>query len=136
MGARHAGRKLAMQILYQVHARKENIHEFLDTFLSSSEYDETAKAWGKELAINAWEFISEADKLIQKYAIGWSIERMDVVDLSILRLAFFELNKGETPVNVVLDEALELAKEFSSPESPRFLNGILGKYVSKKCSPE
>ena len=80
----------------------------------------------------AWAYKPSSDDLVSKYAIGWSLDRISGIDLSILRLAFYELNLGETPTSVVVNEAIELAKEFSSDESPKFINGILGKYV-KEC---
>ena len=136
MGIRHIGRKLAMQALYQASTRKDNVIEFIDYFIDDSDVDNDAKQWGKELVVGAWNRHEESDKFIKEYSIGWSLDRINLIDLSILRLAFYELFQKETPVNVVLDEAVELAKEFSTAESSKFINGILGKYANDKCSQE
>ncbi len=70
----------------------------------------------------------EIDKIIQECAKGWEPERMNKVDLAILRLAVYEMRfSGDTPVGVAINEAVELAKKFSSDEAPAFINGILGK---------
>jgi N utilization substance protein B len=66
------------------------------------------------------------DQLISSYAKGWSLERMPVIDRTVLRLATFELlERPEVPVAVVLDEAITLAKHFSTDDSGRFVNGVL-----------
>lgn len=66
------------------------------------------------------------DKEIQKAAPTWPIENLNRIDLAILRLAVYELKKGETPPKVVIDEAVELAKEYGSESSSSFINGVLG----------
>ena len=129
MGSRHASRKLAMQCLYQFQTRSDNDISFVDSFIKDSKCDDKTQSWGQKLAIDSINYIESADKLIQKYSIDWTIDRIDFVDLSILRLAFYELSQDETPKTIVINEAIELAKEFSSPDSPKFINGILGKYV-------
>ena len=70
----------------------------------------------------------EIDDVIRNSAKGWTPERMNKVDLAILRLAIYEMRYGEdTPVGVAINEAVELAKKFSSDEAPAFINGVLGK---------
>lgn len=66
------------------------------------------------------------DKTIEQAAPAWSIDKLNKIDLAILRLAVYELDKGEVPPKVVIDEAVELAKEFGSENSPSFINGALG----------
>ena len=72
-----------------------------------------------------------ADKLSAELSENWRLERLATVDRGILRLAIYELRSGTAPAKVVIDEALELAKKFSSAEAPRFLNGILGAALKK-----
>ena len=67
----------------------------------------------------------ELDALIVQHAQNWRLERMAIIDRAILRLAIYELRNGETPPQVVLNEAVELAKKFSSEEAGSFVNGIL-----------
>lgn len=66
------------------------------------------------------------DARIAQCAHGWSLERLSRVDLAILRLALYELSLGQTPSNVVVSEALEMARQYSTEKSPRFINGVLG----------
>tara|TARA_A100001015_G_C15038582_1_gene737949 strand:- start:1428 stop:1835 length:408 start_codon:yes stop_codon:yes gene_type:complete len=135
MGSRHAGRKLAMQCLYQYETRSDKDISFLESFIKNSKYDQKTQNWGYNLAMEAINYIKLADELIDQYSIDWKLDRIDYVDLSILRLAFFEFSIDDTPKNVVINEAIELSKEFSSPDSPKFINGILGKYI-QSCSQE
>jgi transcription antitermination protein NusB len=80
--------------------------------------------------------LSRIDPLIEESAVGWELSRMPVVDLTVLRLATAELiGWPETPVAVILDEAVELAKEFSTEESGRFVNGVLSSVVEKVRPP-
>ncbi len=66
------------------------------------------------------------DKIIQDAAPTWPVEKLNKIDLAILRLAVYELESGDTPPKVVIDEAVELAKEFGSESSSSFINGVLG----------
>jgi N utilization substance protein B len=68
----------------------------------------------------------EIDKKIQKAAPTWPIDKLNRIDLAILRLAVYELQSSKTPPKVVIDEAVELAKEFGSETTPSFVNGVLG----------
>lgn len=68
----------------------------------------------------------ELDAEIQKAATEWPIDKLNRVDLAVLRLAVYELKNSDTPPKVIIDEAVELAKEFGSENSPSFVNGVLG----------
>lgn len=75
--------------------------------------------------------LEKIDQLISHYSKGWKIERMSKVDLTILRVAVFEMYyRDDIPKSVAINEAIELAKKFSSDEAPAFINGILGKISS------
>lgn len=77
------------------------------------------------------ENIKEIDKLIQKGAPAWPIEKIGRMDLSILRVAVYELAiEKKEPEKVIIDEAIEIAKEYSGDTSPRFINGVLGKILT------
>ena len=71
--------------------------------------------------------MKEIDEIIGQSAKGWDLSRMNKVDLAILRLAVYEMKFGDTPVGIAINEAVELAKKFSSDEAPAFINGVLGK---------
>lgn len=75
--------------------------------------------------------IPDSDQLISQSAPEWPITQINKVDLSILRLAIFELTNEKTPKKVVIDEAVELAKEFGAESSSKFVNGVLGTVVSQ-----
>lgn len=73
---------------------------------------------------------NEIDEIINTYSVKWTVERIAKVDIAILRLAIYEIiYVKDIPVNVSVNEAVELAKEFSSDKSPAFINGILGKVI-------
>lgn len=71
------------------------------------------------------------DARIQKAATAWPTDKLNKIDLAILRLAVYEFNKGTTPPKVVIDEAVELAKEFGGESSSSFVNGVLGSIYSE-----
>ncbi len=77
-----------------------------------------------------WSNLSQIDDLIQKCAPEWPIDKLNPLDLAVLRLAIYELViDKQTPFKVIIDEAVELSKEFGSESSPSFINGALGKLV-------
>ena len=73
----------------------------------------------------------EIDGNIEKYSISWNLSRISKVDLAILRLAFFELMKTDTPPEILVNEAVDLAKKYSGAKSPGFINGLLGGYLKE-----
>lgn len=81
----------------------------------------------RTLAIGTWELRRELDAELEGAARGWRVERMPAVDRNILRLALYELRHTDTPVAVVISEAVELAKTYSTARSGSFVNGVLGK---------
>ncbi|RAP32741.1 transcription antitermination factor NusB [Candidatus Marinamargulisbacteria bacterium SCGC AAA071-K20] len=133
MGKRSTGRKLAMQLLYQLDAQKSESDSVKTIFEEQAKFHEDTKEWALTLFEGAAKAQSECDDLIIKYAIGWEIGRINSVDRCILRLAFYELLHTETPFTVVVNEAIELCKRYSTEDSPKFVNGILGNYVKKEC---
>ena len=74
----------------------------------------------------------EIDKKIETAAPSWPVNNLNKIDLAILRLAIFELEEGKNPPKVVIDEAVELAKEFGSENSPSFVNGVLGTIYKRE----
>jgi N utilization substance protein B len=89
------------------------------------EMHEGSRAFAKELVIRVSENQSSLDEAIAGHARNWRVSRMAAVDRNVLRLGAFELIHTETPIGVVLDEAVELARRFGSDTSPAFVNGIL-----------
>ena len=84
--------------------------------------------YAREIVDGVTDHQDEIDELIVSYAQGWTIDRMPHVDRALLRIASWEiLFNGEVPAAVAIDEAIELAKEYSTEDSSRFVNGVLGK---------
>jgi N utilization substance protein B len=128
---RHRAREAALQMLYQWEVGRLSMIEIRQTFWAHD--DETGEPLGPELrefamalADGAASAVSELDPMIAKAAEHWRVERMNVIDRLILRLAVFEfLHEPDTHAKVIINEALELARSFSGDESVRFINGIL-----------
>jgi transcription antitermination protein NusB len=74
----------------------------------------------------------EIDEIIGKNSISWNLDRISKVDLSILRLAFYEILYTDTPNNIIINEAVEIAKKYSSEKSSKYINGVLGGYLKNK----
>jgi N utilization substance protein B len=103
--------------------RREIVKElFANTFASQEGGEVTQKILKKRQAI---------DKLISDSAPAWPIEKINRIDLSILRLATYEFTNTDTPPKVIIDEAVELAKEFGGENSSSFINGVLGNILIK-----
>ena len=101
--------------------------------MTALEYKKKKKNYVIEIANTFKEHSAEVDGLISKFARGWDIDRLVKIDKDILRIAICELMYIESaPVKVVVDEALELAKKYSTDDSSSFINGILGKVIDEK----
>lgn len=74
----------------------------------------------------------ELDELISEYAKGWTVDRIAPLDLNVMRVALYEIEHDLVPVEVAIDEAVELAKEYCGAEAPKFVNGILGAIVRER----
>jgi N utilization substance protein B len=126
---RRAARAAALQMLYQWEVGRLPIDEAIATFWRVGEnvpMSDESRAFAESLARGAAEGASEADPLIASTADNWRLDRMAVVDRLILRLAVHEfLHVPSTPPKVVINEALELARTFSTDDAPRFVNGVL-----------
>ena len=132
MAARHRSRKRALQVLFEWDQRREDIdqaiHHYYDSLHSAeTESEERPKTdrFMEELVRGTVAKIESIDEVIRERAEHWRIERMAAVDRNILRLAVFEMQQGVVPGAVIIDEALELARQFSGDESIPFLNGVL-----------
>ncbi len=127
-------RRLALQALYQLDARdgdadavRESVAGSVDELRASFNAGEMDRAL--DLAQGAYSRRAEADAAVVALAPGWPVARQPAVDRAILRLAHFEMTTGRTPPKVAVNEAVELAKEFSTDRSPAFVNGVLDKIL-------
>lgn len=91
-----------------------------------------AKPLTRELAEGVDEHREELDETIAEHAKGWTVDRIAPLDLNVMRVALYEIEEGMTPVEVAIDEALEIAKEYSGAEAPKFINGVLGSIVRER----
>ena len=126
-GARRKSRELAMQMLFQADVGKQTPEQVRATFWKSSdEVEPEVRGFAEDLFRIANANIERIDELIAQNSKHWRIERMPAVDRNLLRLAVGEmLAFKSTPFPIVINEALEIARRYSSPESINFLNGIL-----------
>jgi len=138
LGKRRQARENALHALYLADLAPKNIEDAFNQATSRSEADKATTAFAKELFENTLLNCDKIDASIQSVAANWSLARMATVDRNILRLAAYELiYRGDTPVKVIIDEAIEIARRFSTEDSTRFINGILDKLKDlRKDSPE
>jgi N utilization substance protein B len=129
MGKRRAARELALKMLFEVDVGKTPVEDVLAA-LPAEKYGAETVAFARQLLEGAVAEREHIDALLRQYAEGWSLGRMANVDRNILRLASYEiLYLPDIPASVTIDEAVELAKKFSTAESGKFVNGILGHLV-------
>jgi N utilization substance protein B len=126
MGPRRKGREYALQMLFQWDITRDTIDQIAETFFQDQEQEAHVMDFARQLVKRTVEHVEEIDRLIQLHAEHWRLDRMATVDRNLLRLAVQEfLYDKEIPKTVVINEAIEIARRFSSQESPQFINGIL-----------
>jgi transcription antitermination protein NusB len=136
MPARHRSRQRALQVLYQWDMRREPvdhaIEAFYETLFDHAEANDDAALprpnrdeFMETLVRGAAEHAESIDAKIAQKSANWRIQRMPVVDRNVLRLGIYEMTEIGTPPAVVIDEAIELARQFSGEESVSFINGVL-----------
>ncbi|PYV00379.1 MAG: transcription antitermination factor NusB [Acidobacteria bacterium] len=131
MGVRRIARECALQMLYQLDVGKQAQAEILATFWLMNDHPEKVREFANELFTGAVSRLSHIDGIIQQHAKNWRLGRMAAVDRNILRLAVYELlSDSHPPATVVINEALEIAKKFSTHESAQFVNGVLDSIKS------
>ncbi len=125
MSSRRKAREWALQMLFQQDLNEVIAQELLELFWEGNPADPEEREFAELLFKTTLENRSHIDELIRRHAQHWSLERMAAVDRSLLRLAVSEFLYTETPQVVVIDEAIEIARRFSTAESSQFVNGIL-----------
>lgn len=125
-------RQIILQLLFQMDFTKIEPDEAIDYMLEEHEINGEELSFIKEIVYGTNGNVKNLDEQIIKYTKGWTIDRLPNIDRSILRMSTYELlYKKDTPVKVVLNEAIELAKLFGSDDSPKFINGVLGSIVKE-----
>jgi len=133
MGRRRKARELALQILFQMDSSQENLKETLKTFWFLHRHPREIKEFANRIVKGTQKNLKAIDEKIVCYTQHWEIERMPIVDRNILRLATYELLYcPDIPIKVSLNEAVELAKKFSTEKSGQFVNALLDKIAHEK----
>ena len=135
MGTRRKSRELALQALYQEElAGQAGLLDF-EEFCTHFQVAKKAIPYARKLLQGVQEKKDAINQLISRYAENWRLERMSVIDRNILRLAVFELHyQDDVPTNVAINEAVEIAKRFSTDDSGPFINGILDGMAKDQAS--
>lgn len=133
MASRHLARSIAMQSLYEwdFYSKEESLDKILERNIQEfgPGLEDVNKDFIRKLANGVREHIPSIDAIIEKAAPEWPIDQITIVDRNVLRLGLFELIYGsreEVPPKVAINEAIELAKNFSGESSGKFVNGVLG----------
>lgn len=128
------GRKLArestMKLLYQMEVMDDFSRKNLVDFYENNEFEDDEKEYITEAIKSITENLESIDKEIEKNIDTWAVNRLARIDLSILRISIYEmLYRKDIPKQVSINEAIEIAKKYSTDESSKFINGILGGFV-------
>jgi transcription antitermination factor NusB len=133
MKKRTRAREVALQFLYQLDLRGDDLLEEARSFIKGEERDAETARFALRIVQGTFEHKEEIDRVIQAVAQNWNISRMAVVDRNVLRLATYELlHCDDIPPKVAINEAIELGKRYSTQNSGAFINGILDKIMNRK----
>jgi N utilization substance protein B len=122
---RHKSREFALQMLFQWDMSPQELAKLEAKFWRAAKAADSTRAFANQLFEGTAKEVAALDELIIKHAENWRFERLAAIDRAVLRLAIYELRVADAPYRVVLNEAVELAKKYSSEESGAFVNGIL-----------
>ncbi|HXC32567.1 MAG TPA: transcription antitermination factor NusB [Verrucomicrobiae bacterium] len=129
MSQRRKSREYALQMLFQWEMGKQEPSRIEEGFWKIAGAQKSTRDFANQLFESAAARAGELDPIISTHAQNWRLERISAIDRTILRLALAEIRTSSTPAKVVMDEAVELAKKFSSEEASGFVNGILDAAV-------
>lgn len=125
-GARRRARERALELLYEAETKQLSPTQLL------AELPVAPEQYAVQLVLGVERRAEEVNRLLARHATGWAVERMPVVDRCVLEIAAYELvDEPDVPVAVVLDEAVELAKTYSTEDSGRYVNGVLSAVASE-----
>lgn len=127
-------RELAMQVLFVWDTNGSADSALAEQVIGDGSDDPEIRRQAMQWAGAAWEQREMTDARIERLAPHWPVRRQPGVDRALLRMSIWELNKGETPPKVVIDEAIELAKQFSTEQSAAFVNGVLDTVLKENQS--
>ena len=133
MKVRHRARVIALQSLFEIDCAGHNPVAVLEQRLDEADLPEPGAEFSRELVMGVSSHRDQLDALIERYAPEWPVDQIAIVDRNVLRISIYEITMREdTPTKVAINEAVELAKQFGSDSSGRFVNGVLGSLVSQE----
>lgn len=129
---RRRARELAMQTLYQSEVAGQTVEEAFLLLRDNFQANRKAVSYALEILTGVEEFRAEIDRILSEHSENWRLERMNLIDLNVLRVAVFELLKrDDVPASVVINEAIEVATRYSDEDAPAFVNGVLDSIKKK-----
>jgi N utilization substance protein B len=132
MSSRRTAREQALQVLYSVVIGDREPRDAVSEIVGEGDVEQ--RAFVEELALGTLEYASEADRIVSPLLEGWAIERLPTIDRLLLEMATFELHcRPQTPKAVAINEAVALAKRFSTEDSGRFVNGVLSAVANARA---
>lgn len=148
-GNRRQGREIALKMIYSLFDQDQSLQIALDDFWREFRFRDDVlgdaleeadknvlpevRSFAEELVQGVYDKLEEIDEALHSYSTNWSLERMARVDLALLRLSAYELlYRPDIPINVVINEAVEIGKRYGTKETPAFINGILDR-ISRTC---
>lgn len=132
--SRKAARETAMKLFYEYEISGDFNSDTIDVMRDTidNNFNETDKEYIQEIIVGFKEKKEEIDETIRQNIVGWNFDRLSKIDLSIMRVALYEIKYLNVPYKVAINEAVELAKLYSADKSPSFINGVLGGFVNSK----
>jgi len=133
MKPRTRARGTALQILYEIDLVDHPIGTVLKHRIDDEELEDRLVDFVSQIVRGIWPVHKNLDQFISEHAPEWPLDQVAIIDRNILRIALWEFAvSGETPVKVAINEAVELAKNYGSESSPRFVNGVLGSLAARQ----
>ena len=133
---RHRMRLVVFKTLFQYEFRKDDPFKILEEVVDRS-LDDKAKDDAKRYVRNIFENLKDIDSIISQYLENWTLDRLSSVDRNVLRLGTYELlYESDVPIEVTIDEAIEIAKKYGTENSGKFVNGVLDKIAKEKAPKE
>ena len=125
---RTGARAAAMKLIYEWEMGGDGGEETRQDLLEIQP-DECERDYMEKLVSGIEEHVGEIDSVVSDFVVDWKIERIGRVDLAIMRVAIYEIKYASQPAGVAVNEALELARTYSTPEAVPFINGVLGSFI-------
>ncbi len=133
VGARHQARQVSLQALYELDCTSHAIPEVIKQRLQQVDLPDDLQPFVFQLVNGVWLHRKTLDAVIHQYAPEWPVDQMAIIDRNILRMSIYEIAISRTaPLRVVINEAVELAKDYGADTAPRFVNGVLGTLAAQE----